>query len=443
MASVIAQLTERFVAGFPERTPTARTVGREAEFPVVDAQGRGVDASGLWSLLERPGRTVTHDVGLDGDRIATGIDAGAWVGVIEVGRCTVEVSAGPRDTLHELAGDLDAGLDAVSAAATRLGGRLLGLGTHPVTPGRAELLTPKARYGALLDAIGEQWLVFARTAGDQVQIDVGRDELVSVMNTMHAMSGPMIALCANSAVHDGGPASHACGREHLAAGIAGEPSRHGAPPRAFADAEEYVAFLAGLRCLCLPDGEGGFVPVGRPFIDHLRETRALHDPDAAFEAFRFHEHYIWPSARPRSHIGTIELRPACQQPSEASWAPTALGLGLVESAADADALLRACFGADPWPAAMRYREQAVARGAAVTDPAPGFLRQVLDVAAAGLRRRGHGEEVLLEPLAERIERRRGPADESRELVTRSGMPALVERFAIAPRRRDPSHARGG
>jgi hypothetical protein len=53
--------------------------------------------------------------------------------------------------------------------------------------------------------------------------------------------------------------------------MVGEPDRHGSSPRPFADLEEYLRFLAGLKCLCLPDGNGEYRVVGLPFTEYLRQ----------------------------------------------------------------------------------------------------------------------------------------------------------------------------
>ena len=46
-------LAARFAAHFPPRLQGPRTVGREAEFPVVDQAGRAADIDQLWPLLLR------------------------------------------------------------------------------------------------------------------------------------------------------------------------------------------------------------------------------------------------------------------------------------------------------------------------------------------------------------------------------------------------------
>ncbi|MGH3087551.1 MAG: glutamate-cysteine ligase family protein, partial [Rubrobacteraceae bacterium] len=269
---LIEDLTRRFSEGFPEGPLPHRTVGREAEFPLVDESGRAADASLLWPmLLEDDDCKPVYDEKDDGSEFVIGVDGGRWSCVIEVGEGTVEVSVGPRDTLHELAGDFDAALKRVGEVASGLGLYLLGYGLQPLTKTSEDLLTPKRRYGALLEAIGSRWLVFCVTAGDQVQIDLNRGEIARKMNLINAVSGALVAVSANSPVHDGKSGEFASGRQGLADGTAGEPNRHGAAPRPYRDLEDYARFLAGLRCLCLPRRNGGFRITEAPFSKVLEE----------------------------------------------------------------------------------------------------------------------------------------------------------------------------
>lgn len=431
VSKALADITERFAAGFPAAAPSVRTVGREAEFPLVRPDGRAGDIFQVLPLLREQGDYEPgYDLGNDGTEFLSGLEADEWSCASEVGVSTVELSVGPKPTLHELAQDMDRGLEQLMEAVHGAGFRLLGFGIQPRTPGYPDLLTPKKRYSAQLEAIGGQWLKFCVTAGDQLQVDVGQDDLVRIMNLMNAASGAIIALTANSSTYGGKVGKFASGREGLTANMVGEPYRHGAPAGPYSDLEEYVRFLAGLQCLCLPDGEGGFRVIGVPFVEQLRRDPALQDHEAAFEAFLFHEHYVWPSARPRSRIGTVEIRPACQQPPDSSWVPSALGLGLIEAADELESYLHDSLGKSYWTLLNEHRELAVRYGLAAPEPAPHFLDTVVGIAEEGLRRRGEGEETFLEPVREHLERRAGPADRARALFDRGGPAALVNGLSL-------------
>ena len=426
----LGDITRRFAAGFPKKAPPLRTVGREAEFPVVRPDGRAAEVSRLWPLfLEGGGCEPIYDRRADGSEFLVGIEAETWNCVIEVGRATVELSVGPRPTLDELARDMEEAQGRLEDAVRRAGFRLLGYGIQPRTPASPRLLTPKTRYHALLDAIGPQWLKFCVTAADQVQVDMGRDDLVRNMNLINAASGAIIALTANSPAYGGRAGRFASGREGLTSNMVAEPYRHGSSPRPHADLEEYVRFLADLRCLCLPDGDGHFKQVGEPFADYLRARPSL-EPEAAYEEFLFHEHYVWPSARPRARIGTLEIRPACQQPPGSAWVPSALALGLVEAADEVASYFEGELGGGYWDALLRYRERAVRHGLDAREPAPGFLKTLLDLADRGLRRRSRDEEVFLAPAFERLERCSGPASRARAALESGGIEGLLKEVSL-------------
>jgi gamma-glutamylcysteine synthetase len=414
-------LAAEFRSRFPARASTPRTVGREAEFTVVRAEGRAADCAHLWpDLLGAPGaRPLLDQPAPDGTRLSIGAETDRWFCVAEVGRGTVEVGVGPRTSLHDLGHDLASALGPLLGAARDRGWRVLGYGIQPKTPATRSLMTPKRRYLTFLDVVGPSWLRFGLTASDQLQCALARDDIVPAMNAVNATSGALIALSANSSVYGGRLGAFSSGREGLMRGMVPEAHRHGSVPRPFADELDYVRWASAFRCLVLPDGRGGFRHPGVPYA----ELAAREGP--VFEDFSYHEHYLWPSARPRSRLGTLEVRPACQQPG-ASFAIGALTLGIVEAHGEVLAFV-AEIG---WGALLAYRWRAVRDGLHAAEPVPAFLHTLLDLAGSGLRSRGLREEPYLDELRERIERRRGPADAARDAFAHGGVRGLVEETAI-------------
>ncbi|CAN5600227.1 hypothetical protein BH24ACT26_BH24ACT26_06270 [soil metagenome] len=427
---LVTYLTGRFTERFDARIPAWRYVGREAELILVDQRGRAADAQAvLRMLLDEGGCTPQYVATHAGPRgLLVGVEAESWVGSVEVGRATIEIAVGPRRTLFELESDMGPALGRVARAANRLGMRVLGHGIQPRTPPGAAMMSPKPRYFALLKALGAPWLRWTVTASDQVQVDVGVPELASVTNVMNALSGALIALTANSAIYGGRRGGYVSGREGLMAATSTEPQRVGMPPRPFSAVEDYIELVLGLRCLMLPDDTGGFRIVDGAFTEaHLGDM----DGDALFEAFLFHEHYVWPSARPRARIGTLEIRPVCQQPWDAHWLAPALSLGLVERAGDVAGYLDEALGKTWWDALRAYRRTAVVAGMSAPEPAPGFLHTVAEIARRGLEQRGCGEEALLDAAFERIERRAGPADAALSCLQAHGMDAVVDMLEVS------------
>jgi gamma-glutamylcysteine synthetase len=413
-------LAERYAACFRETLRPIRLIGREAEFPVVWPDGCAGDALRLWtSLLEGNGFTPHYDDPAKRSPIVALSGADGTVEV-EVGRGTVELVLGPYEDLWQLADGSARLLRRVVAAAQAAGMRVLGFGIQPRARGSPALMTPKRRYAPLLEAIGRPWLHFTITASDQVQVDITRGELPDAINVLNLLSAPLIALTANSSVYGGRAGRYLSGREGLSAAL-GE-FRAGMTPRPFASIEEFIVYVCRYPCYVLRDG-AGFQVWNRRFEEYLRE----HGPD--LDAYLWHEHYTWNSARPRANNSTIEIRPVCQQPPEEPLAAAALSLGFVEAMADAKALLRDLFPAGAWPPLRRYRAAAIVDGLRAPEPAPGFLAEFLRIAEKGLRARGRGEEAFLGPLWVRLDRRITPAERNREAFRGGGMEALLRATA--------------
>lgn len=453
-------LADRFAAHFPQRLDGPRTVGREAEFPVVDQRGRAADIDRLWPLL-----LETEPAVADGERcslsphsssltplkvkrdavntdLIVGLDGAAYSYALEVGKGTIELNVGPYATLFELERAFRAAVDRLVRAAAQLGWRVLGYGVQPLSPPARALLSPKQRYHALADIMGDDWVWYTVTASDQTHVDISRDEAVDVLNFAILMAPVVVALCANSPVVAGELTGNCSGREgRMIKALYGE--RHGMIARPYADLTDFVACLSRMPALLRRAGER-LLPDGRLFSDVLRADFGAAGSEGTslspgcFDAFLLHDHYIWHSARLRTAYGTVELRPACQQPPRELMAATALYLGLVEGREQVTDYLQTTLAPageervnpDPlsecWPRMRQYHERVVRAGLAAPEPAPGFLADILELVAAALTRRGYGEERMLAPLWQRLERRENPAQRVRRVFTKKGLEGLIE-----------------
>jgi len=420
-AAAIERLAERFAGHFPARRRGLRRIGREAEFPLVWPDGRAGDAALLWEpLLAESGARATYDDPRTRHLIVR-VDLPDAAYEVEMGRATAEVVLPPAEDLFALETASQAALARLVRAARRRGMVVLGYGIQPRTPGGPGLMTPKRRYLALARAVGWPWMYFTSTASDQVQVDIARPELVDAINGLNLLSPVIIALTANSPVYGGRRGRFLSGREGLLAAL-GE-ARHGMTPRYCATLEDFLSIVGGQTCYLLPETQG-LRRYGRPFTAYL-EARGSRVTDAAWHAYLWHEHYVWHSARPRVQYGTIEVRPACQQPPDEPLAAVALCLGLVEALPEVEALTRDRLGPDPWPAMLAYRRDVVRRGPRAREPSPGHLADLVALAARALRQRGRGEERFIESIRRRLERRAVPADRAVQLFRQGGVPAMV------------------
>ena len=421
LAILLERLAQAFSDGFPLRRAGPRRIGREAEFPLVWPNGRAGDASVLWEPLRAEAKArVTYD-DPDSRTMIARVDIGRVGYEVEMGRATVEVVLPPAADLHELEGVSAEAIGRLVRAAASRGMLVLGYGIQPRTPQSRRLMTRKQRYDALYRTVGKAWLHFTTTAADQAQVDLSRNELLDAINILNALSGPIIALTANSSVYAGRPGRFASGREGLLGALGGD--RHGMTPRRFASLEEFLAFICGQTCYVLKQN-GRYVRYGRPFTSYLMS----HGID--LDAYMVHEHYTWNSARPRAQHGTIEVRPACQQPPDEPLAASALCLAFVEAMPEIWAYLCERLGSDPWPAMVSYRREAIRLGVRAREPVRGLLAGLIEIAGAALCRRGRGEERFLAPIRRRLETRTLPADRAARLFRRGGIPAMVEHLRL-------------
>ena len=414
-----SELSERFFAHFPVEVPSWRTVGREAEYPVVWPDGRAGDVP---ALLQALASLPAYTPQLDGGMLVA-VKAADHTFSTEVGLGTIELISDPCDDLHQLQRLHEAAMHTLFEVCAEQGQIVLGIGMQPLSQASVEGMTPKPRYRVLLDTVGPGWLWFILTASDQLHVDVCRGEVLPYTNLANALSAVNIALCGNSPIREGTAVGVCSGRELGMGEIHSKHCRHGVPARPFESEREFVG-QATQQAFVLQKPGGVPTPYAGSFLDYLSEHPEL-DAQERWQAFLLHEHYIWHSARPRSAQATLELRSACQQPWMSHGAAAALNLAMVVSAPGLERLLEQVFGDDAWDVLRAYRSEAAREGLAAAEPVAGFVRSVLDVCAEGLRGRGRGEEVFLQPLFDRLERRENPAQEAVRVLEDGGVAALL------------------
>ena len=208
---IYERLAARFASSFAQESGGARTVGREAEFPIVGLHGEAVDARRLWNvLLEADDLAPEYGVGAPGHvPFIVGLAGADYSYALEVGLGTIEISTRPCRTLLEIETLMRAAVGRLVRAAGRFGWRVLGYGTQPVSPPTIGLMSPKQRYLSLYRAMGAPWLWYTVTASDQLQFSIRREEMLHMLNYGNMMAPVIIALCANSPVY-GGKDSHFC-----------------------------------------------------------------------------------------------------------------------------------------------------------------------------------------------------------------------------------------
>lgn len=445
LRSVFETLADRFTAAFPTTIDGPRTIGREAEYPIVTVNGVAADLRRLWAELMAPG-DLKPKYGpsiQDRDEMIVGLDGEDFSYALEVGIGTVEVNTRPCADLFEIAHIMDDAVGRLVRAAARFGWRVLAYGIQPVSPPSLKIIAPKQRYMSLYRAMGATWLWYTVTASDQVQIALTRDEMVFMLNYGSLMTPVIIALCANSPIFGNQLSPYCSAREGQMSDIYAQEHRHGMLARPMGDIVDFVRTMSESTYLIVRD-DNEVIPSSQPFMDYLAEHGADYD------AFLFHEHYMWNSARLRATFGTIEIRPACQQPwvsgglgakpytprgthdGPEHMAVSALGLGLIEAARPIQAYVEASLGPGYWAIMQTYHTQTIRHGLRAPEPAPDFLANILTLAEEGLCARGFGEEGMLVPLWRRHARGRNPAQRNRAVYHTDGIRGLIARTTIRP-----------
>ena len=427
LAPIFAELAGRFAADFPAVRAAVRTVGREAEFPIVSATGEAVNARWLWqTLLTNSQLQPEYGPGGLGQRdFIVGLKGPDYTYALEVGVGTIEISTRPCRDLFEIQTLMSDAVAQLVSAAARAGWRVLGYGVQPLSSPRLRIMSPKQRYFSLYRAMAEPWLWYTVTAADQLHVAISRGEMVQMLNYGSLIAPIIIALCANSPVYAGRESPYASAREGVMAAIRANEHRHGMLPRPMRDLADFIETISQATYLIVR-ADGEIVPSSIPFTEYLR----AHGADYA--AFLFHEHYIWNSARLRAAYGTLEIRPACQQPWPETMAVAALNLGLVEAEPSIHALIMDELGDDYWARMRTYHQQVIRYGLDAPQPSSEFLTRVLMQVEMALAHRGFGEERLLAPVWRRLERRQNPAQRARIVFRHDGLLGLLNHTTIRP-----------
>ncbi|HRJ44275.1 MAG TPA: glutamate-cysteine ligase family protein, partial [Caldilineaceae bacterium] len=133
-------LAEEFISAFPEKLRGPRTIGREAEHPLVDKMGVFVDVSQLFPQLAAPG-DLTPKFDAAYPDLTVGLSGPEFSYALEVGKGTIEINTRPCADLFQVEQSYRAALARLTEAAATRDWRVLGYGIQPVSPPSLPLLT--------------------------------------------------------------------------------------------------------------------------------------------------------------------------------------------------------------------------------------------------------------------------------------------------------------
>jgi glutamate--cysteine ligase len=350
----------------------------------ADAAGR------TWQRIEDHGQVI----GLKRHRASVSLEpAGQF-----------ELSGAPLESLHDLAAEQAAHFAEVRAVAEPLGLGFAPLGFHPLAR-RADMpWMPKGRYAIMrryMPLRGQRGLdMMTRTCTVQVNLDYESEaDMVRKLRVGLALQPLATALFANSPFTEGRPNGLLSARAEVWTDT--DPDRSGMPPVMFEDGfgfERYVDWVLDVPMYFVLRG-GDYIDVaGASFRDFMAgRLPALAGEAATLGDFADHLTTVFTDVRLKRFL---EMRGADAGAPPMLLAQSALWVGLLydpAALAAAAALVRAV----PWTRFAALRAQ-VPVTAMDTPWGSGTLRdlarEVLAIAADGLRARGREEAGFLDPL---------------------------------------------
>jgi gamma-glutamylcysteine synthetase len=403
-------------------------IGPEKEFPVVRQDDfTAFDLRQIFPTLIEMGGTPEYDpyykdvvLGVEYNGVNISTDAG-WG--------TLEFSSLPSKTILEAEKKFLDTMGFCKSLIEPLGGIIIGYGVQPRQPLDKKNWIKKRRHEVVCRNFGCGYDTnITLTASDQVHLSVTVEEAARVSRIFNMLAGPIIALFANSPIIFNRRDARLAPREFM--WWFTPQNRHGIFPKETVSLREYFDFTTKYRHLVSMNCRDYIVP-GMSFRQWIEEEAG---PEAFWDELPTLEGTTWTNARVKATYGTVEIRPACQQPKEAAMALPAFTLGLYSEIDEVERIF------DSWGVeyadASEIREIAMSHGLKaefsncnqkinLTE----MCSRLLEICEQGLLRRGLGEEKYLSALWSRVRSETTIAEECIALFEREGMAALIERVA--------------
>lgn len=427
---------ERYIA--PTKTQRTNYIGVEIEMPVVNLSGEAADEkvsietaakfSEKFGFSEA-GRDTDGNVNSMIDKV-TGDDLS-----FDCSYSNLELSMGRSTDLFQIKRRFETYYRYLSEQFAGEGYTLTGMGVNPNANVNHNKPIPNERYRMLYHYLHSyprhETEVDMRfhdrpdfgtfTSASQVQLDVGYDRLVDVLNVMGLLEPYKSLLFANSYLPD--YPQYLCARnmlwEHSMQGY--NPHNIGMFDHRLNSIDELVEYIGTQSIYCtMRDGKYiDFTPIpvreyfmrdgveGEYFDGKGYKTICI-KPEAGdieyLRTFKFED---------LTFRGTIEYRSSCCQPIRDAMTVAAFHTGLNEKLYELKELIendRVIYGHGYSPCELQrllslrelpdlFDKKLLTRQ----------LMNILDIAQSGLKLRCHGEEILLAPLYERAEKLKNPA----------------------------------
>ena len=430
-------LYEKYIR--PTENKNNRYIGVEIEMPIVNLEHKAVDFDTVHSLT---------DVFLKEFHFTpTGIDEQGHIysalnnenGDVFSYDCSynnMEFSFGRESELHTIHGRFRRYYDFVQEYFRPFNYTLTGMGINPnrmvnnnipIENGRYKMLfhhlSSFSRYDCLPMYFHHYPQFGMFSSASQVQLDVTKEKLPEVINTFNRLE-PIKALLFSNSVLLGENEELLCARDML-----WENSTHGINPHNIGmydcklnttnDILNYISTTA-IYCVERNGKYLNFKPVNILEYFNLESITGEYVENGQIYSMEFQ-----PEKEDIAYLrtfkfedltfrGTIEFRSCCCQPISDIMTVSAFHLGLFEKTKELEILIKNDKSLyNNGYNAVELRKQLVKRHKPAYIDIDGLYdltENILNLCQQGLRERGFGEEIYIEPLYERVQKRTNPAE---------------------------------
>lgn len=436
-------LEEEYLQGL--KYSQKRIIGAEIELEAVQENGRAVtwkQVSNFFTNLIKLGWEAVRDrkrgpiIGVKHSATKHGLND--YI-LTDTGYCLIELVLAPEYDLHKVKVRYKKLLKLVIQTGEKNKIKFLGYGIQPITKPSFKLLSPKKRnvFFRRLSKSPEYRAGTTIIASNQSNINMKNpEELINCLNVLLMIVPIQIALFANTPIWAGKLHPRYKAIRPIFWYGAYEPWRVGMPMRPFRNIEDYFRHIWGLGTFLVIRNEKYYEVEGKPpFTFYLQyggygkevdgQKRIKLTPNR--DDIIYHNGFVWWDCRIKTPYNSvyIENRVCPTQPPGEQMTVFAFNLGIVENLEGVKKALRGLSWQDFLDARYSAMTQAL-RGKIANQSISEVALRVLKAAQMGLKRRGLGEEIYLDPLWERISQKESPADKLIKIYKKEGIKGLIE-----------------
>ena len=410
----IKLLKEKYLSNMKEDSELF--VGVELEFPIVETNGNKTNIEVTKNLFRTLANLSDFEVEKrddDQNPIQLVHCSSKDRILFELSYNTIEFAFERANTINEVAERFEAYLKIIQPILQENNHEIQGHGIHPLWKENDNSPVKIERYKMLMaflamNGTGMKTHSYpsygAFICGNQVQLDVRRDNYIRIINAFNKIEAAKAYLFSNSEF------SSEAWDTKIARDIFWEESLHGyykenvgIYPKDYQSEEEFFNNLARTAIFTAPrEGKSYyFKPIRvEDYLDQKEITAFTADGNEKIinpvkEDLKQHRSYQFQDLTAR---GTVEFRSVCTQPLETTFAPIAFELGLFVQLEKLENYLEdSSFfkneEQDYRKLRKKYSKKILSKEE--KEAIQSFSKDLLDIAEAGLMKRGYGEEKFL------------------------------------------------